>query len=116
MTTMAPPPLHLLTCRDTCPSASVSAEHHRRLLTVDTDPDEMLALIELAVTWHELDYSGIPVVGPAEWLTFAERHVWSRPERAEMVFGLAVDIVGRGAAGPPPARHEAGTIAEPARR
>lgn len=102
MTTMAPAPLHLLTCRGRCPSAVASAEHHRRLLTVDTDQDEMLALLELAVTWHELDYSGMSVVGPAEWLTFAESHAWSHPERAETVFGLAVDIVGRRSAGPPP--------------
>jgi hypothetical protein len=33
-----------------------------------------------------------------------------------MVFGLAVDIVGRGAAGPPPARREASAIAEFVRR
>ncbi len=55
----------------------------------------MLALLEMAVTWHELDYSDSPVIGPAGWSTFAENHQWAHPERAERVFSLAVDIVGR---------------------
>lgn len=76
--------------------------HHDRLLTVDVDVDELLALLEMAVTWHELDYSDCDVVGPAAWLTFAENHRWTHPERAERAFSLAVDIVGRGTSGAPP--------------
>ena len=88
-------------CRD-CPAATRHAAHHDRLLTVDVDVDELLALLELAVTWHELDYSESDVVGPSAWLTFAQTHEWADPERAERAFSLAVDIVGRRVAGPPP--------------
>ena len=42
------------------------------------------------------------MVGPSAWLTFAETHEWADPERAERAFSLAVDIVGRRVAGPPP--------------
>ncbi|MGQ0572770.1 MAG: hypothetical protein ACT4RN_01055 [Pseudonocardia sp.] len=70
-------------------------EHHDRLLTVDVDPDELLALLELAVTWHELDYGSARVVGPAAWGEFAAQHSWHVPERAERAFSLALDIVGR---------------------
>ncbi|MHA6796229.1 hypothetical protein ACVGVM_22355 [Pseudonocardia bannensis] len=102
MTIIAPAPLRLLTCRGACPAAARFPEHHDRLLSVDTDIDAMLALVELAVTWHELDYSESPVVGPAEWLRFADNHDWTYPDRAERVFSLAVDIVGRRAVGLPP--------------
>lgn len=71
------------------------SQHHDRLLRVDVDPEELLALLELAVTWHELDYSAEPVVGPAGWADFAARHTWRDPERAERAFSLALDIVGR---------------------
>lgn len=89
-------------CRD-CPGAAHGTAHHDRLLAVDVDADELLALLEIAVTWHELDYRGSDVVGPAAWPTFAHDHQWTDPERAERVFSLAVDIVGRGGAGSVPA-------------
>lgn len=101
MTTVAPVPTRFETCGGGC-VATPYRDHHDQLLTVDTDPDTLLALIELAVTWHELDYSVEPVVGPHEWLTFAARHRWVLPERAEWAFALAVDIVGRRVVGPPP--------------
>jgi hypothetical protein len=82
-------------CRDR------AAAHHDRLLQVDVDVDALLGLLEMAVTWHELDYSHCAVVGPAAWPTFVEDHQWTHRERAEQAFGLAVDIVGRGVAGPP---------------
>jgi hypothetical protein len=78
------------------------AAHHDRLLTVDTDPEVLLELLEIAVTWHELDYSEAPLVGPEHWLSFADEHVWTLPERAQRAFSLAVDIVGRRVVGPPP--------------
>lgn len=89
-------------CCHECPAATEYAVHHDRLLTVDVDPDELLALLEMAVTWHELDYGELPVLGPAAWLTFAETHRWTYPERAERAFSLAVDIVGRRSASPSP--------------
>ncbi|NMI01326.1 hypothetical protein [Pseudonocardia acidicola] len=102
MTTVAHAPIRLMTCRGECPAAARYPAHHDRLLTIDTDLEELLALLELAVTWHELDYSDTPVLGPDAWFRFAELHSWTFPERAERAFSLALDIVGRGAAGPPP--------------
>ena len=101
MTTVAPVSTRLSCCRGDC-GALMTREHHDRLLTVDTDHDALLGLIELAVTWHELDYSTEPVVGPRDWLTFADRHDWVCPDRAVWAFALAVDIVGRRAVGTPP--------------
>jgi hypothetical protein len=89
------------TCRHDCPAAATHAAHHDRLLLVDVDVDELLALIEMAVTWHELDYSDQDVIGPVAWQTFAETHAWSDPERAERAFSLALDIVGRTLVEPP---------------
>lgn len=102
MTTVAPVPVRPASCGGGCVVAE-HREHHDRLLAVDTDPDALLGLIELAVTWHELDYSAEPVVGPWDWMTFADRHEWVFPDRAAWAFALAVDIVGRRAAGAPPA-------------
>lgn len=94
MTAAVNAPLRLVTCRGLCPTGR-SRAHHDRLMTIDTDTSVLLELIDLAVTWHELDYSEQPVVGPEEWPTFAQRHTWTRPERAEWAFMLAEDIVRR---------------------
>lgn len=74
-------------CRDT-----VRRAHHDRLLRVEADADELVELLELAVTWSELDYSGAALVPPEEWADFAADHDWCNPERVERLFGLAVDI------------------------
>lgn len=71
--------------------------HHDRLLRVESDPDEMLELLELAVTWCELDYSATPVVPPEHWGGFALAHDWQDPARMERLFGLAADIALRAA-------------------
>jgi hypothetical protein len=63
---------------------------------VDTDTSVLLELIEIAVTWHELDYSEAEVVPPSEWEQFAQRHRWAEPGRAEWAFLLATDIVRKG--------------------
>ena len=97
-------------CHGQCAVAARFPEHHDRLLAVDTDPDALLELLEIAVTWHELDYSDSEVAGPGDWLTFAGEHSWSDPDRADRVFSLAVDIVGRGSVGPVPGR--GGALAE----
>ncbi|HWN35018.1 MAG TPA: hypothetical protein VNP03_19865 [Pseudonocardia sp.] len=89
-------------CHGQCAVAARYPEHHDRLLAVDTDADALLELLEIAVTWHELDYSDAEVAGPGDWLTFAGEHSWSSQERAERVFSLAVDIVGRGSVAPVP--------------
>ena len=51
--------------------------HHDRLLRVEADQDEVVELLELAVTWSELDYSGAQVVPPERWDDFALAHVES---------------------------------------
>lgn len=73
--------------------------HHDRLLQVEDDVDELLALIELAVTWCELDYSEVAVVPPERWIEFAAAHAWRDPHRVERLFGLAADIALRSAPG-----------------
>lgn len=93
---MATAQVQAVDCCADCPHADCPTRaHHDRLLTVDTDAGELLALLELAVTWHELDYSGGRVVGPEAWPAFATRHRWRDPQRAERAFSLALDIVGR---------------------
>jgi hypothetical protein len=91
-----------LCCRGACPAATEHPDHHDRLLTVDTCVDAVTELFEIAVTWRELDWSGSAVVGPQHWPGFAAAHDWVDAERAERVFSLAADIVGRDLAGPPP--------------
>lgn len=93
--------LPLICRRGQCRAAVRHPAHHERLLTVDTSVDALLELLEIAVTWHELDYSEIPVVGPQDWPAFAGEHVWRYPDRADRAFSLAIDIVGRRTAGPP---------------
>lgn len=66
--------------------------HHDRLLAVETDTDELLELVELAVTWSELDYSHATLIPPSQWIDFAARHQWRDPERAMRIFSLATDI------------------------
>lgn len=66
--------------------------HHDRLLLVENDLDELLELLELAVTWTELDYSGAAVVPPERWAEFAMAHAWDDPDRMERLFGLAADV------------------------
>lgn len=73
--------------------------HHDRLLRVETDQAELVELLELAVTWGELDYSGVAVVPPERWSDFALAHDWQNPERVERLFDLSADIALRPAAG-----------------
>lgn len=73
--------------------------HHDRLLRVESDQDEVVELLELAVTWSELDYSGAQVVPPERWDDFALAHDWQDPERVRRLFGLCADIALRPAAG-----------------
>jgi hypothetical protein len=80
------------TANCSCSARRAAPDHHDRLLSLLEEPDEMLALFELAVTWGELDYSGECVVPPACWGSFAEAHEWSDADRASRAFALAADI------------------------
>ncbi|GAA4755893.1 hypothetical protein [Actinomycetospora chibensis] len=70
--------------------------HHDRLLRVEDDPDEVIELLELAVTWGELDYSESDVVPPEAWIDFAAGHRWRHPERVLRLFSVAADVALRG--------------------
>lgn len=70
--------------------------HHDRLLRVEDDPDELVDLVELAVTWSELDWSESGVVPPEAWIDFAAGHRWRNSERVLRLFCLASDIALRG--------------------
>ena len=91
-----PAPLDTPWCR--CADRRRGA-HHDRLLRVETDFDELLELLELAVTWTELDYSDAAVVPPERWTDFATAHDWRDRDRMERLFGLAADIALRSAPG-----------------
>jgi hypothetical protein len=79
-------------CRAGCRVDPSLRRHHDRLLAVESDVDELLELIELAVTWGELNYCGVSVVPPGQWLEFAACHKWRDPERAARIFSVATDI------------------------
>jgi hypothetical protein len=84
-----------LACHGGCRGDRSRRAHHDRLLAVETDPDAVLELFDLAVTWHELEYDTDEMVAPSRWTEFAERHRWQDPERAARIFGLATDIAMR---------------------
>lgn len=80
-------------CLMPCSFTGSAAAHHDQLLMVDQDMDQALALMELAVTWGELDYSAAALIGPSEWREFVATHRWVHRDRAEMLFSLAIDAV-----------------------
>lgn len=95
----------VVTCRGAGDVDPALRAHHDRLLRIETDQEELLELLELAVTWGELDYSAEPVLGPPMWLDFALRHRWRDPERVLRIFSLAIDIAARsGSRGAPAVR------------
>lgn len=77
-------------CRTRC--AFGDHAHHDRLLAVEEDVDALLDLLELAVTWGELDYSTAAVIPPREWPAFLVQHRWKDTQRCERLFALATDI------------------------
>ena len=80
-------------CRDTCSFGAAAEWHHARLRTLESDQDALLEFFELAITWHELEYSSTNLIPPDEWLIFVECHRWANPARVERIFSLATDIV-----------------------
>jgi hypothetical protein len=52
--------------------------HHRRLVALEQEPmTALVELIEMAATWHEIEYGeSEPVIPPDEWIAFAEDHAW----------------------------------------
>lgn len=83
---------HRSQCREACTFDAASRRHHRRLITIESDQDVLLELMELAVTWPELEYSETRKIEPEQWLRFVESHRWEDPRRVERIFSLASDI------------------------
>jgi hypothetical protein len=81
-------------CTSPCPFTGAARAHHDELLMVDRDIHQAMSLIELAVTWGELDYSDALVIGPAQWTDFVASHRWLDRDLAERVFRLAADAAG----------------------
>jgi hypothetical protein len=79
-------------CRDACWFDAAAEWHHARLRTLENDDDALLELLELAVTWHELEYSATTFIPPDEWPAFAQGHRWASPARVERIFSLATDV------------------------
>lgn len=75
------------------------SDHHDRLLRVESDLGELVELLEMAVTWGELDWSRSEVVPPHRWVDFALCHSWKDPATMERIFSLATDVAARSAAG-----------------
>jgi hypothetical protein len=89
--------VHQLRAADRCRCRfGRNAEHHDRLLRIDHDPEQIVSLMELALTWGELDYSDEPVIPPNRWLDFVAAHSWIDQAQAERIVGLALDVA-RGA-------------------
>jgi hypothetical protein len=79
-------------CGGHCGFGGRLAAHHDRMLEVGDDAAAVLDLVELAVTWGELDYSASDVIPPAMWLDFCSRHAWRDPDQAMRAFELATDV------------------------
>lgn len=72
--------------------------HHDELLRAPTELAMAVALLELAASWCEIDYSGEALIPPAHWLSFVAEHTWPNPDLALRLFGVAVDVARRGIA------------------
>lgn len=68
-------------CR--CRFAKDSPGHHRRLISLETQPmTSLVELIEMAATWGEIEYDETePVIPPSEWIEFAQSHAWTDVEK-----------------------------------
>jgi hypothetical protein len=86
------PPVRHLRCRATCAFGGVTERHHTRLMAIEYDQDAFLELMELAVTWPELEYSETRTIPPDSWMAFVESHRWADPDRIDRIFSVATDI------------------------
>jgi hypothetical protein len=79
-------------CLATCTFDPEAPWHHRKLITIESDQSAVLDLMELAITWPELEYSDTPTIAPAQWISFVESHRWLDSGRVERIFSVATDI------------------------
>jgi hypothetical protein len=89
----APVPAHLVGCRASCAFGEATERHHRRLKAIEHDPEAVLELMELAITWTELEYSEADTIPPEDWRAFVDSHRWADLDHVERIFRLATDIV-----------------------
>jgi hypothetical protein len=80
-------------CGATCAFAGATTQHHARLTAIEDDQDVLLELMELAVTWPELEYSETDTIPPDSWMAFVDSHQWAEPDRVERIFSIAIDVV-----------------------
>ncbi|MDQ4096839.1 MAG: hypothetical protein M3144_03075, partial [Actinomycetota bacterium] len=76
--------------------ASAAPAHHDQLLQAGSNVAMALELMELAITWNELDYSQEAVIAPPDWMEFAADHIWQDSDVALRLFSAALDIALRG--------------------
>jgi hypothetical protein len=86
-------PVRQSACCDTCAFDAAAEWHHARLRTLENDQDALLEFLELAITWHELEYSETSVIPPGQWMAFLENHRWTDPDRVTRIFRVATDVV-----------------------
>lgn len=79
-------------CLSKCAFDGIAKPHHDRLVAIEADPSVFLDLVELAVTWAELEYCDRPIIPPDRWMAFVLSHSWPNPDRAERMFSVATDI------------------------
>lgn len=75
-----------------CRFERLAPEHHRRLAALEERPWEgLVELVEMAATWGELEYGERePIIGPADWIDFAEQHSWRDSTRVgDVMIALA---------------------------
>ena len=94
ITTLPGPTESLCACR----FVGRARAHHDELLRAPTELAMAVALLELATSWYEIDYSGEALIAPGDWLRFVAEHTWPDPDLAQRLFGVAVDVSRRSSA------------------
>ena len=81
----------------TCRFRARWPDHHDRLLQMEADGIYgATELMEIALTWEELDYSDRPVIPPDEWLDFVAAHRWHDSGAVRDQVDVALDCLRRG--------------------
>ena len=79
-------------CLKGCEFRDQAPWHHDQLLAAAGSVESAVDLLDLAVTWGELDYSGQELIDPSQWRQFLAAHRWPDRTLAGRLFGLAEDV------------------------
>ena len=79
-------------CLEGCEFRGQAPWHHDQLLAAAGSVENAVDLLDVAVTWGELDYSGQELIDPSQWRQFLSAHRWPDRALAGRLFGLAEDI------------------------